>query len=92
MEVVAPYMSSATTMIQAHLPGDEGGRGDHGDATLYELEEFTRRLPSDMVARASRRSTRYHKLGVPFRQMHSWDYSGPINGFDGFRSSRGTWT
>jgi len=23
-------------------------------------------------------------MGVPFRQMHSWDYSGPYHGFDGF--------
>jgi nitrogenase molybdenum-iron protein alpha chain len=23
-------------------------------------------------------------MGVPFRQMHSWDYSGPYHGYDGF--------
>ncbi len=23
-------------------------------------------------------------MGVPSRQMHSWDYSGPYHGYDGF--------
>jgi nitrogenase molybdenum-iron protein alpha chain len=23
-------------------------------------------------------------MGKPFRQMHSWDYSGPYHGYDGF--------
>ena len=26
----------------------------------------------------------FHKMGYPFRQMHSWDYSGPYHGYDGF--------
>ena len=26
----------------------------------------------------------FHKMGVPFRQLHSWDYSGPYHGCDGF--------
>lgn len=54
------------------------------DATLYELEEFTRRLRPDMVGSGIKEKYSYHKMGVPFRQMHSWDYSGPYHGFDGF--------
>ena len=23
-------------------------------------------------------------MGIPMRQMHSWDYSGPYHGYDGF--------
>jgi nitrogenase molybdenum-iron protein alpha chain len=23
-------------------------------------------------------------MGIPFRQMHSWDYSGPYHGYKGF--------
>jgi nitrogenase molybdenum-iron protein alpha chain len=23
-------------------------------------------------------------MGLPFRQMHSWDYSGPYHGYKGF--------
>ena len=26
----------------------------------------------------------FQKMGLPFRQMHSWDYSGPYHGYDGF--------
>jgi len=26
----------------------------------------------------------FQKMGFPFRQMHSWDYSGPYHGYDGF--------
>jgi nitrogenase molybdenum-iron protein alpha chain len=26
----------------------------------------------------------FQKMGIPFRQMHSWDYSGPYHGYDGF--------
>jgi len=54
------------------------------DATLYELEEFTRMLKPDMVGAGIKEKYSYHKMGVPFRQMHSWDYSGPYHGFDGF--------
>jgi len=54
------------------------------DATLYEMEEFTRRLKPDMVGSGIKEKYSYHKMGVPFRQMHSWDYSGPYHGFDGF--------
>ena len=25
-------------------------------------------------------------MGIPFRQMHSWDYSGPYHGYDGFNT------
>lgn len=54
------------------------------DATLYELEEFMRRLRPDLVSSGIKEKYSYHKMGVPFRQMHSWDYSGPYHGFDGF--------
>jgi nitrogenase molybdenum-iron protein alpha chain len=26
----------------------------------------------------------FQKMGIPLRQMHSWDYSGPYHGYDGF--------
>lgn len=54
------------------------------DATSYELEEFTYRLRPDMIGAGIKEKYNYHKMGVPFRQMHSWDYSGPYHGFDGF--------
>jgi nitrogenase molybdenum-iron protein alpha chain len=54
------------------------------DATPYELEEFTKALKPDLVGSGIKEKYAYHKMGVPFRQMHSWDYSGPYHGFDGF--------
>jgi nitrogenase molybdenum-iron protein alpha chain len=54
------------------------------DATEYELEEFTHRMKPDLVGAGIKEKYTYHKMGVPFRQMHSWDYSGPYHGFDGF--------
>jgi nitrogenase molybdenum-iron protein alpha chain len=55
------------------------------DATPYELEEITKRLKPDLVGSGIKEKYAYHKMGVPFRQMHSWDYSGPYHGFDGFK-------
>ncbi len=55
------------------------------DATPYELEEFTKALKPDLVGSGIKEKYAYHKMGVPFRQMHSWDYSGPYHGFDGFK-------
>ncbi|MHB8761588.1 MAG: nitrogenase molybdenum-iron protein alpha chain [Coriobacteriia bacterium] len=55
------------------------------DATPYELEEITKRVKPDLVGSGVKEKYAYHKMGVPFRQMHSWDYSGPYHGFDGFR-------
>jgi nitrogenase molybdenum-iron protein alpha chain len=54
------------------------------DASEYELEEFTHRVRPDLVGAGIKEKYTYHKMGVPFRQMHSWDYSGPYHGFDGF--------
>jgi nitrogenase molybdenum-iron protein alpha chain len=54
------------------------------DATLHELEEATKKLRPDLVGSGIKEKYAYHKAGVPFRQMHSWDYSGPYHGFDGF--------
>lgn len=54
------------------------------DATSYELEEFAHKLRPDLVGSGIKEKYAYHKMGIPFRQMHSWDYSGPYHGFDGF--------
>ncbi len=54
------------------------------DASEYELEEFTHKLRPDLVGAGIKEKYTYHKMGIPFRQMHSWDYSGPYHGYDGF--------
>jgi len=35
-------------------------------------------------AAESREKYLFQKMGLPFRQMHSWDYSGPYHAYQGF--------
>nr|WP_239375284.1 nitrogenase molybdenum-iron protein alpha chain [Frankia sp. Cj5] len=56
----------------------------YDDPSAYELEEFARRLRPDLMGAGVKEKYVFHKMGLPFRQMHSWDYSGPYHGVDGF--------
>ncbi|MBI3794347.1 MAG: nitrogenase molybdenum-iron protein alpha chain [Nitrospinae bacterium] len=56
----------------------------YDDVTAYELEEFTKRIKPDLVGSGVKEKYVLQKMGFPFRQMHSWDYSGPYHGYDGF--------
>jgi nitrogenase molybdenum-iron protein alpha chain len=56
----------------------------YDDPTAFELEEFARRLRPDLMGAGVKEKYVFHKMGLPFRQMHSWDYSGPYHGVDGF--------
>lgn len=54
------------------------------DVTGYEFEEFAKRLRPDLIGSGIKEKYIFQKMGIPFRQMHSWDYSGPYHGYDGF--------
>ncbi|MBF0093272.1 MAG: nitrogenase molybdenum-iron protein alpha chain [Alphaproteobacteria bacterium] len=56
----------------------------YDDVTGYELEKFIEGVRPDLVGSGIKEKYPTQKLGVPFRQMHSWDYSGPYHGYDGF--------
>ena len=56
----------------------------YDDVTGYEFEEFVKRIKPDLVGSGIKEKYIFQKMGVPFRQMHSWDYSGPYHGYDGF--------
>ncbi len=56
----------------------------YDDATSFELEAFVERLKPDLIGSGIKEKYVFHKMGIPFRQMHSWDYSGPYHGYDGF--------
>jgi len=56
----------------------------YDDVTGYEFEEFTKRVKPDLVGSGIKEKYIFQKMGIPFRQMHSWDYSGPYHGYDGF--------
>jgi len=56
----------------------------YDDVTDYELEKFIDKLRPDLVGSGIKEKYSTQKMGVPFRQLHSWDYSGPYHGYDGF--------
>ncbi len=56
----------------------------YDDATGFELEEFVKKVKPDLVGSGIKEKFIFQKMGIPFRQMHSWDYSGPYHGYDGF--------
>jgi nitrogenase molybdenum-iron protein alpha chain len=66
------------------LPDLKTGTLLFDDASSYELEEFVKALKPDLVGSGIKEKYIFQKMGVPFRQMHSWDYSGPYHGYDGF--------
>jgi len=56
----------------------------YDDVTAFEFEKFVESLQPDLVGSGVKEKYVFQKMGVPFRQMHSWDYSGPYHGYDGF--------
>ncbi|MDO9539928.1 MAG: nitrogenase molybdenum-iron protein alpha chain [Methanocalculus sp.] len=53
------------------------------DVNHYEAEEMIRQLKPDLVFSGVRDKYISHKMGVPSKQLHSYDYSGPYAGFNG---------
>lgn len=62
----------------------ENGTLIYDDVTGYEFEQFVKALKPDLVAAGIKEKYVFQKMALPFRQMHSWDYSGPYHGYDGF--------
>lgn len=56
----------------------------YDDASEYELEKFVDELKPDLVGSGIKEKYVFQKMGLPFRQMHSWDYSGPYHAYNGF--------
>ena len=56
----------------------------YDDVTGYEFEEFVKKVKPDLIGSGVKEKYIFQKMGYPFRQMHSWDYSGPYHGYDGF--------
>jgi nitrogenase molybdenum-iron protein alpha chain len=56
----------------------------YDDVTGYEFEEFVKKVKPDLIGSGIKEKYIFQKMGIPFRQMHSWDYSGPYHGYDGF--------
>jgi nitrogenase molybdenum-iron protein alpha chain len=56
----------------------------YDDVSEWEFEQFVHELKPDLVASGIKEKYVFQKMGLPFRQMHSWDYSGPYHGYAGF--------
>jgi len=56
----------------------------YDDVTGFEFEAFVKRVKPDLIGSGIKEKYIFQKMGIPFRQMHSWDYSGPYHGYDGF--------
>lgn len=65
-------------------PNTPAGVIIYDDVTEYEFEQFVKKLDPDLVASGIKEKYVFQKMGLPFRQMHSWDYSGPYHAYDGF--------
>lgn len=53
------------------------------DLNHFETEEFIKLLKPDIVASGIKDKYVVQKMGIPCRQLHSYDYSGPYAGFNG---------
>lgn len=85
MEVIGTgYEFGHSDDYQRTYPEMKSATVIYDDPTAYELEEFARRLKPDLMGAGVKEKYVFHKMGVPFRQMHSWDYSGPYHGVEGF--------
>jgi nitrogenase molybdenum-iron protein alpha chain len=62
----------------------EGGTLVYDDVSAFEFEQFIKTMKPDLVASGIKEKYVFQKMALPFRQMHSWDYSGPYHGYDGF--------
>ncbi len=52
----------------------------YDDVTGFEFEKFVEKIQPDLVGSGIKEKYVFQKMGVPFRQMLSWDYSGPYHG------------
>ncbi len=85
MQVVATgYEFAHKDDYQRTLEYVKEGTLIYDDATGHELEKFIEEIRPDLVGSGIKEKYGIQKMGVPFRQLHSWDYSGPYHGFDGF--------
>ena len=53
------------------------------DLNHFETEEFIKLLKPDLFASGVKDKYVVQKMGIPTKQLHSYDYSGPYAGFNG---------
>lgn len=65
------------------FPEMKNGSWAVDDLNHYETEFILKNLKPDLYCSGIKDKYYAQKLGVPSRQMHSYDYSGPYSGFEG---------
>ncbi|WP_027417120.1 nitrogenase molybdenum-iron protein alpha chain [Aneurinibacillus terranovensis] len=86
MEIVGTgYEFAHKDDYERTFPDLKEGTVIYDDPTALDLEYLAAKLDIDLMGAGVKEKYVYHKQGIPFRQMHSWDYSGPYHGFDGFK-------
>jgi len=65
------------------MPGTKDGCYIIDDMNHFETEKLIKELKPDVFCSGIKDKYVVQKMGVPSRQMHSYDYSGPYTGFDG---------
>ncbi len=53
------------------------------DPNQYELEKLIELMKPDMVCAGIKEKFSIQKMGIPMKQLHSYDYGGPYAGFKG---------
>ncbi len=85
MEVIATgYEFGHEDDYRRTLPALKEGTLLYDDVTPYEMDRMAERFRPDLVGSGVKEKYVFQKMGIPFRQMHSWDYSGPYHGYEGF--------
>ncbi|MCW3490783.1 nitrogenase molybdenum-iron protein alpha chain [Dethiobacter alkaliphilus] len=65
------------------IPDMKDGHIVVDDLNHFETEEFIRILKPDIFASGIKDKYVVQKMGIPSKQLHSYDYSGPYAGFNG---------
>jgi len=85
MEVIGTgYEFGHADDYQRTVPAVKDGTVIYDDVTQFEMDELVKGLKPDLVGSGIKEKYVFQKMGYPFRQMHSWDYSGPYHGYEGF--------
>jgi nitrogenase molybdenum-iron protein alpha chain len=66
------------------LPHMKDGQVMIDDYSHHECERLVKDLGIDLFCSGIKDKYVFQKMHIPSRQMHSYDYSGPYTGFDGF--------
>ncbi len=71
--------------LRADRAGDAGSHGGLRRRLRVRAGEICpEALKPDLVGSGIKEKYLFQKMGMPFRQMHSWDYSGPYHAYMGF--------